>query len=176
MERETGLEPATSSLGSCASGPVLLAPNVRAQPVFSQCLHAQEFRAAKSLCANSASKERSIRTAQLLSEKPAQRLGSQARGHGSAASCYSRIAGVELRKRGDDPHHTLQSLLLRVVGSRRAWPRSCQAREHGGKVLAGTRGSGAYRGFSRVELNAIARLVQAHRDRFLKSRHEFFGR
>jgi hypothetical protein len=31
-------------------------------------------------------------------------------------------------------------------------------------------------GFSRVELNAIARLVQAHRQRFLKSWYEFFGR
>ncbi len=31
-------------------------------------------------------------------------------------------------------------------------------------------------GFSRVELNAIARLVQAHRERFLKSWYEFFGR
>jgi hypothetical protein len=31
-------------------------------------------------------------------------------------------------------------------------------------------------GFSRVELNAIARLVQAHRERFLESWYEFFGR
>jgi predicted nucleotidyltransferase len=31
-------------------------------------------------------------------------------------------------------------------------------------------------GFSRVELNAIARLVQAHRERFLKGWYEFFGR
>jgi hypothetical protein len=30
-------------------------------------------------------------------------------------------------------------------------------------------------GFSRVELNAIARLVQAHRERFLKGWYEFFG-
>ena len=30
-------------------------------------------------------------------------------------------------------------------------------------------------GFSRVELNAIARLIQAHRDRLLRSWHEFFG-
>ena len=31
-------------------------------------------------------------------------------------------------------------------------------------------------GFSRVELNAIARLVQEHRERLLESWHEFFGR
>jgi hypothetical protein len=31
-------------------------------------------------------------------------------------------------------------------------------------------------GFSRVELNAIASLVQAHRERFLRSWYEFFGR
>ncbi len=30
-------------------------------------------------------------------------------------------------------------------------------------------------GFSRVELNAIARLVQEHRERLLESWHEFFG-
>ena len=30
-------------------------------------------------------------------------------------------------------------------------------------------------GFHRVELNAIARLVQAHRERLLKSWYEFFG-
>ena len=31
-------------------------------------------------------------------------------------------------------------------------------------------------GFSRVELNAIARLVQEHRERLLKSWYEFCGR
>ena len=31
-------------------------------------------------------------------------------------------------------------------------------------------------GVSRVELNAIARLVQEHRERLLKSWYEFFGR
>ncbi len=31
-------------------------------------------------------------------------------------------------------------------------------------------------GFSRVELNAIARLVQEHRERLLGSWYEFFGR
>ena len=31
-------------------------------------------------------------------------------------------------------------------------------------------------GFSRVELNAIARLVQEHRERLLRSWYEFFGR
>ena len=31
-------------------------------------------------------------------------------------------------------------------------------------------------GFSRVELNAIARLVQEHRERLLKSWYEFFSR
>ena len=31
-------------------------------------------------------------------------------------------------------------------------------------------------GFSRVELNAILRLVQEHRERLLKSWYEFFGR
>jgi len=30
-------------------------------------------------------------------------------------------------------------------------------------------------GFGRAELTAIARLVQAHRDRLLRSWHEFFG-
>ena len=30
-------------------------------------------------------------------------------------------------------------------------------------------------GFSRVELNAIARLVQEHRERLLESWHEFFA-
>lgn len=30
-------------------------------------------------------------------------------------------------------------------------------------------------GFSRVELNAIARLIQARRDRLLRSWYEFFG-
>ena len=30
-------------------------------------------------------------------------------------------------------------------------------------------------GFSRVELNAIARLVQEHREALLKSWYEFFG-
>jgi len=31
-------------------------------------------------------------------------------------------------------------------------------------------------GFRRVELNAIARLVQEHRERLLRSWYEFFGR
>ena len=31
-------------------------------------------------------------------------------------------------------------------------------------------------GFSRVELNAILRLVQEHRERLVKSWYEFFGR
>ena len=31
-------------------------------------------------------------------------------------------------------------------------------------------------GFTRVELNTIAKLVQAHRDEFLESWYEFFGR
>jgi len=31
-------------------------------------------------------------------------------------------------------------------------------------------------GFSRAELNAIARLIQAHLDRLLKGWYEFFGR
>lgn len=31
-------------------------------------------------------------------------------------------------------------------------------------------------GFSRLELNTIAKLVEAHRDEFLESWNEFFGR
>jgi hypothetical protein len=31
-------------------------------------------------------------------------------------------------------------------------------------------------GFSRIELNAIARLVQEHRERLLENWYEFFGR
>lgn len=31
-------------------------------------------------------------------------------------------------------------------------------------------------GFSRVELNTIAKLVQAHREEFVESWYEFFGR
>ncbi len=31
-------------------------------------------------------------------------------------------------------------------------------------------------GFKRTELNAVARLVQEHRERLLKSSYEFFGR
>ena len=31
-------------------------------------------------------------------------------------------------------------------------------------------------GFNRVELNTIAKLVEEHRDKFLESWYEFFGR